>query len=144
MDTRKVLLATGFAAGLAVLSMAGCGGSSPPAPPLSPLMPQPASGTGLLFIGAGCACSPPPYPLTAIYVDGKQVGTVQLSGQLSVPLSPGIHTWSTASGAGGTQVTVQPGSTVSIYIAMNFNCGGGCTVGPGGSSGFGGIGPGDD
>jgi len=142
MDTRKVLLATGFAAGLAVLSMAGCGGSSPTAPPLQ-VIPQPAAGASLLFIGSGCACSPPPYPLTAIYVDGKQVGTVQIDGQLSVPLSPGMHTWSTAPGGGGTQVVVQPGSTVSIYIPMNFNCGGGCPVGPGGLGG-GGVGPGDD
>jgi len=144
MDTWKALLAAGFAAGLAALSMMGCGGGSPTAPP-SPAMPQPASGAGLLFIGSGCACSPPPYPLIAIYVDGKQVGTVQIFGHLSVPLAPGMHTWSTAPGGGGTQVVVQPGSTVDVYIPTNFHCDGGCVVGPGGSSGGpGGAGPGDD
>jgi hypothetical protein len=143
MDTRKVLLAAGFAAGLAAFSTAGCGGGSPTAPP-SPTIPQPAAATGLLFIGSGCACSPPPYPLIAIYVDGKQAGTVQIFGQLSVPLAPGMHTWSTAPGGGGTQVMVQPGSTVNIDIPTNFNCGGGCPVGPHGSSGSGGVGPGGD
>ncbi len=144
MDTRKVLLAAGFAAGLALFAMAGCGGSSSPTAPPSPLMPQPAAAPGLLFIGSGCACSPPPYPLIAIYVDGKQAGTVQIFGKLSVPLAPGIHTWSTTPGGGGTQVVVQPGSTVSIDIPASFHCGGGCPVGPGGSSGSGGVGPGDD
>ena len=144
MDTRKVLLAAGFAAGLAAFSMAGCGGGTPTAPP-SPATPQPAAATGLLFIGSGCACSPPPYPLIAIYVDGKQAGTVQIFGKLSVPLAPGMHTWSTTPGGGGTQVVVQPGSTVSIDVPTNFHCGGGCPEAPGGgSSVVGVVGPGDD
>ena len=140
MDTRKALLAAGLAAGLAAFCMAGCGGSTPTAPQ-APAAPQPAAAAGLLFIGSGCACSPPPYPVIAVYVDGKQVGTLKIFGQLSVPLSPGMHTWSTASGGGGTQVVVPPGSTVSVYISTNFNCGGGCAAGTGGGPGPGWLDP---
>jgi hypothetical protein len=103
---------------VAALLTAHCGGSSSPS--------EPSSLGHLFFSDSGCSCTPPPLPPVTVYVDGT-IYMFPLFGQLSIPLSAGLHHWSLIAGdPSPAPVQIVAGHTVTVDLLSNNGCEDGC------------------